>query len=336
MTGSVERHAQTEGRPTNAGIGFFTGYERMLVTLAGDELPMRDTARTFWLTNRHVHGNQLLTYTADRGEKFFNQQVCELDDALRAANEILRTVTHGGALTVNDAERLVELPTLVRRYKMAYGEFRRRDADGLRITPEFFTFVFRTFLPAIEIDGETWQGPNAAWLASVFSFDSLFGTATTWYRHYNLDKTKYLTANETATVAADLARPSVIDTLAATIRLPAGLASVPRSELAARLERSGRHVVNAARAVRDTWLEVVRGTKGHETLVRDFLDKPSAKLDEAEVARMAVKPGEGTGGGTSDLLADIGDMRKSCVPARALLEALWLIDNEPGTGAVAA
>lgn len=335
VTGTVERHAQSEGRSTNAGIGLFRGFERMLVTLAGDDLPLRDTARTFWIVNRQLHGDELLTYTADRGERFFNKQVFELDDALSTANAILRTVSHGGALTVEDAYVLRDLPVLVHRYKAAYSDFRRKDENGFPITPEFFTFVFRTFLPAIEVGNETWHGPNAAWLASVFSFDSLFGTATAWYRHYNLDKTKYLTATETATVTADLAGPSVMDTLAAAVRLPAGLASVPAPELANRLAGAGGHAVAAAQAVRTTWLELVKGTRGHETLVRDFLDKPSAGLDETEVARMSVKPGEGTGGGTRDLLADIGEMRKACVSARALVDALRLLgtDDRPAVAA---
>lgn len=331
VTGTVERHAQSEGRPTNTGIEFFPGYVRMLRTLAGMDLPARDTARTFWLTNRRIHGDEILTYTADRGERFFNRQVCKLDAALGEANEVLRVVVGmGGALGTDAAEALAVLPGLVHRYKTAYSDFRRRDDEGLPITPEFFTFILRTFLPAIEIDGQPWYGPNAAWLANVFSFDSLFGTATTWYRHYNLDKSQYLTATETATVAADLAGPSVMDSLAETVGTPAGLASVPAAELAERLQRSGAHVVAAARAVRDAWLELKKGTNGHEGLVRDFLDKPSGDLTDDAKARMAVKPGEGTGGGTRELLADIGEMRKACIPANALVAALRLFDANTG------
>lgn len=328
VTGSVERQARAEGLAAGAGVGCFSGYEAALLRLAGSELPVRDTARTFWLVNRSVHGERLLSYTGDRGERFFNWAVCEVDGALGEANGLLREVTAVERISPEGAELLAGLSGLVNRYKAAYAAFRRKDDQGLPITPEFFTTVFRQFLLTVPLGGQTWNGPNAAWLANVFSFDSLFGTAVAWYRRYNLDKVGYLTADEAETVRSDLGGLSVLDVLAASVGLPAGLGSVTGAELASRLVDSRPEVLSAARSVRDAWLVLTQGTKGHQLLVRDWLDKPSAALSEEEIAGLAVKPHLGTGGGTRDLLNDISLMRVQCTNAVVLRDAFRLLDAE--------
>lgn len=328
ITGTVERHAQTEGFGRNAGISHFPGYARALDLLAGDDLPQRDTATTFWIQNRHLHGGDLLRYTGDKGEIFFNQQVNAVNDAASAANHILRNAASAETIDDSTAEALRSAPALARDYKAAYGAFRRRDENGdLPITPEYFTFTFRTFLPAIDLDGQTWNGPNAAWLPDVFALDALLGTAVHWYKAYARDKTRYLTSLEQQQLDTDLDSPAVMDTLANSLRLPAGLGSVTSDELARRLADAPPAVRAAATAVRDTWFEITKGTNAHQTLVRDWLDKPSAGVDDATREHMAVDPDAGTGGGTRDLLTDIATMRKNNIPAAALRDALHLLEN---------
>lgn len=117
-----------------------------------------------------------------------------------------------------------------------------------------------------------------------------------------------------------------MDTLACSLRLPAGLASVTGDELARRLAEATPAVRAAATAVRDTWLEITKGTNAHQTLVRDWLDKPSTGIDDATREHMAVDPDAGTGGGTRDLLTDIATMRKHSIPGAALRDALHLLE----------
>jgi hypothetical protein len=333
VLGSVEHHAQVEGLAPGEGLALVCGLTGLLRGLAGTHLPPRDTAMTFWIYNERLHGAEgLLRYTGDRGERHFNHAVNVVYKALDLANTASRALI-AGEIEFGTAEGLQAVEALsdaIHDYQRAFHSFRHRDEEGqVPVTPTYFYGRFRVMLPKTVIAGRTWNGPNAAWLPPVFSFDTLLGTAQHWYAEYARSNYDYLSVDERSQVEVDIDSASVLDTLATTLGLPAGLGSVSAAELAARIEAKGEILVATAAVLAETFRTFNKGTRAHLGLVKTHLDDPAKDLTPDQIAKLPVKPDVGTGGGTRDLLGDIAEMRTACVSARALISAVGLLAANP-------
>ena len=129
LVGSLERHSKEihRGRPGD-GIGLLPGLEQSLKSLAGEDLPPRDTALTFWTMNR----GSALSFTGTAAERFFNEEVNRINDAQTSANTMMREITRDSALFASSGavDLTEELAVQAEAVRKTYNDlFRKQNGD---------------------------------------------------------------------------------------------------------------------------------------------------------------------------------------------------------------
>jgi hypothetical protein len=331
VVGSLERHSQEmENGSPGDGLASVDRLEIALRTLAGDDLPTRDTAVTFWLLNRGAD----LSYTGTDAERFFNEQVNAINDAETNANATMRLIVEDPVILTKDqaADLAALLYQEALNLKSAYNAFFRKSEAGEYPMPgRFFTIDFRTYLAETRIGATPTKGPNAAWLPAVFSFDALFGTSRNWYERHARETFRYQAATDRDQIVSDFVSGSLLDALIhpAVLDLPGGISSVDAETLAAKFDTlsAGRkilqHLSGSHRAIE-------KSIHAHEQAIAKFLDAVMAELPEEVRAKMAVDPERGTGGGSRKLVYDIGKMRTTNADWLLIRKAATLLRIEEG------
>jgi hypothetical protein len=325
VTGSIERHFQTQQCHPGVGLGFVPSVEDLLVSLSRAAFhPPRDTQHTYWVWNDET---EPLTFTGDAQEAYFNRQVNAVNRLNLHAAEALRPIC-AMELLVTAPEALDCLRLAIDDTREICGRYRSFWAydpvhDRRNVEPDFFMERMRTYLVSFPIDGVVWAGPNAANLRSQMWMDYSIGTVNASYPSVVDERLRYLPREEAEALKADVRRPSLMRVFLGQLQMTEDdLAAIPDVQLVQRVADRPRELHEAL----DVYGELVRvagqAAGIHWWLIMEYLIKQATRSSHEKLATLAVKPTQGTGGATLDRTERIRDMRRKHDLINKLLRAV--------------
>lgn len=319
LVSSIEKHSQQKGKPPGAGIAQVPGLQDVLEILSQiAECPPRDTIYTFWLGNKGNNRTNPLTFTENPGEILFNRAVNETNRLNTISSDALRQICNGN-LSIRKAEAIAALDYSTQNTSAVLTEYRSL-SKGME--PKFFATGYRTYLPTYPIKGVFWGGPNAANIPSQAQLDYLIGTVNSDYARTMEGRWRYLSADDQATLQADMALPS----LTARLLEDLGLTSTEVEQMDLDALRKLMVQRPELQPALFSFEQLIKATNEltafHWGLIQSHLVKPSTQLTPEEKAQLPVKPDSGTGGNSHQHTKNIMFMRLKHPVASKLAKAI--------------
>jgi hypothetical protein len=327
LASSLERHFQAAQTEAGKGLETIPGLGRLLVALGAiARHPPRDSHYSYWLWNRDAAP---LTFTGDAQEDLFNRAVNDTNHFHGDSCATLRPICAGDVdiASSDAADRLGLAASNTHSLFVTWGLFTaRNEAGGVGMTPQFFATRMRTYLPTYPVVGTEWGGVNAAHEVTQMAVDWLIGTVEPFYAGVIEKRLRYLTDEDRASLARDMAMPSVVFRMVERLNLTqSDVAAADPVGLADAIARQGERFVASVAAYSKLFTEVGRLTSRHWALIINFLVKPMAQLTPEQFAKLPVKPNQGTGGASHGETERIMIMRKQHRASEKLRSALALL-----------
>ncbi len=322
--GSVERHLQSQHCVPGEGVAQLSPLDTIVSHLASlADHPPRDSHYTYWLWNTNP---KPLTFTGNPQEMFFNKVVNFTNEAFIGICDALRPVAVGTLPVAGACDALEFAAAQMAAVHEQFKSFMYRSApDGQRnMEPMFFMLQMRTYLPTYPIQGVDWAGVNAANLTSQMQLDYLIGTVLPDYSDVIQGRMRYLTSEDRKALEADMVLPSF------TVRLMEQLGfDEPTVEASTENSLAGQMASHPLSSVYRAYAKLVEtvghASAMHRALIRNYLEVPAEKLDEAQREAMAVDPSQGTGGKKHSDTEKIMQMRREHPVAAKLARSIHLI-----------
>ena len=240
---SIERHSQDRGHPSGQGLARIKGIEPLLLAL-GEQTgyPPRDTFYTFSTINRP----NSITFSGDSQEELFIDVLNRSSDLLRMAGDLIRPITRG-QMSMDEPQATQALIGATyaledaRQQFLRYMEVVDPQTGQFALSMPFFRDVFRQFTCDWFIGGQEWTGASAADAVEFKKIDYLIGTTNDHFRHYALERMRYLPPHQKAELVDDMQSLSLLDVVILALSLaPQAFASLSETDIAARLKRQSQ------------------------------------------------------------------------------------------------
>jgi hypothetical protein len=315
---SAERHAQVRGAQPGDVLALLPGLPEALGISAGAEHIPYLTAYELWLDNDAPP----MSFTGEPHHRFFHDSVRTQVDCHAVANDVFRQIVNGNYV-IGTSQCAVMASVACSSLDSARKQYQAMKHD---MSWQQFN-EFRGWLPATRVAGEIFAGPNAAYLHDMMCTDIVLGTADETYKQQIAEAMPYLSTGGGRTVICDMNRWTVFDAAADAIGLVDATTAVctPAPVVTKMVTEAPPRTQVTLRAIVDAWRNLVGASAAHVGEIERCLVRPD--FTDGDVAAMAVKPEQGTGGHSHATTREIHAMRRNCPVARKFDDALRGVDS---------